>query len=204
MPSSPFEIEWRYLSHLPLRLQLPMLSTRVNKEYGTVELTATATAFQSSGSSLFCQLHIPSGNASIAPVQLATLAKQLTHIFLNLLMHPKLQRPTMDAWAPVPRPPSTVCQPRGRQQKKSRTPRGEITWNQVEIMRNQSRFPWNQARKSAQPSSPTHFYNVWRHFWGESRGNQKRNQEISYAKIACCRPLAALGAEGDAIEERQL
>ena len=41
--------------------------------------------------------------------------------------------------------------------------------NQVEIMRNQSRFPWNQARKSAQPSSPTHFYNVWRHFWGKSR-----------------------------------
>jgi len=29
----------------------------------------------------------------------------------------------------------------------------------VEIMTNQSRFPWNQARKSAQPSSPTHFYN---------------------------------------------
>jgi len=27
MPSSPFEIERRYLSHLPLRLQLPMLST---------------------------------------------------------------------------------------------------------------------------------------------------------------------------------
>jgi len=26
-------------------------------------------------------------------------------------------------------------------------------------MRNQSRFLWNQARKSAQPSSPTHFYN---------------------------------------------
>jgi len=35
---------------------------------------------------------------SIAPVQLTTLTKQLTHIFLNLLiMHPKLQRPSMDA-----------------------------------------------------------------------------------------------------------
>jgi len=33
-------------------------------------------------------------------------------------------------------------------------------------MRNQSRFPWNQARKSAQLSSPTHFYNIWRHFEG--------------------------------------
>jgi len=55
--------------------------------------------------SVFCQLHIPSGNAS---VQLATLTK-LTHIFLNFLMRPKLQRPTMDAWAPFPRPPSTVC-----------------------------------------------------------------------------------------------
>jgi len=30
---------------------------------------------------------------------------------------------------------------RGWQQKKSRTPRGEISRNQVEIMRNQSRFP---------------------------------------------------------------
>ena len=48
---------------------------------------------------------------------------------------------------------------------------------------------WNQARKSAQPSSPTHFYNIWRHFWGKSRGKSKRNQEISYAKIARCRPL---------------
>ena len=81
---------------------------------------------------------------------------------------------------------------RGRQRKKSRTPREEISRNQVEIMRNQSRFPWNQARKSAQPSSPTHFYNIWRHFWEKSRGNQreirksKRNQEISYAKIARC------------------
>ena len=55
---------------------------------------------------------------------------------------------------------------RGWQRKKSRTPRGEISWNQVEIMRNQSRFPSNQARKSAQPSSPTHFYNIWRHFEG--------------------------------------
>ena len=62
--------------------------------------------------------------------------------------------------------------PRGRQRKKSRTPRGEISWNQVEIMRNQSRFPWNRAQKSAQPSSPTHFYNIWCHFWGKSRGNQ--------------------------------
>jgi len=34
-------------------------------------------------------------------------------------------------------------------------------------------------------SSPAHFYNIWRHFWGKS----KRNQEISYAKIARCRPL---------------
>jgi len=34
---------------------------------------------------------------SIAPIQLTTLTKQLTHIFLNLLiMHPKLQRPIMD------------------------------------------------------------------------------------------------------------
>jgi len=40
-------------------------------------------------------------------------------------------------------------------------------------MRIQSRFPWNQARKSAQPSSPTHFYNVWCNFWGKSRGNQR-------------------------------
>jgi len=46
---------------------------------------------------------------------------------------------------------------RGRQWKKSRIPRGEISWNQVEIMRNQSRFPWNQARKSPQPSSSTHY-----------------------------------------------
>ena len=60
----------------------------------------------------------------------------------------------------------------------------EIKLN-LEIMRNQSRFPWNQARKSAQPSSSTHFYNIWRHFWGKS----KRNQEISYVKIARCRPL---------------
>jgi len=59
-----------------------------------------------------------------------------------------------------------VCNPRGRQRKKSRTPHGEISWNQVEIMRNKSRFPWNQARKSAQPSSPTHFYNIWRLFEG--------------------------------------
>ena len=37
---------------------------------------------------------------SLPPVQLVTLTKQLTkNIFLNLLMHPKLQRSTMDAWA---------------------------------------------------------------------------------------------------------
>ena len=104
MSNSPFEIERRYLSNLPLRLQLPMLSTRVNKEYGTVELTAAATAFQSSDSSL-CSVNytFPVETASIAPVQLATLTKQLTHIFST-------QRPTMDAWAPFPRPPSTVCQ----------------------------------------------------------------------------------------------
>jgi len=70
-------------------------------------LTAAATAFQSSDSSL-CSVNYtfpPSGNGlSIAPVQLATLTKQLTHIFLNLLMHPKLQWPTIDAWAPFPLP----------------------------------------------------------------------------------------------------
>ena len=78
--------------------------------------------------------------------------------------------------------------PRGRQRKKSRTPRGEISWNQVEIMRNQSRFPWNQARKSAQPSSPTHFYNVWRHFWGKSRGNQREIRKSRTPKLLVADP----------------
>ena len=76
---------------------------------------------------------------------------------------------------------------RGRQQKKSRTPRGEISWNQVEIMR-------NQAQKSAQPSSPTHFYNIWRHFWGKSRGNQReirksRTPKLLVADPSCARQL---------------
>ena len=77
---------------------------------------------------------------------------------------------------------------RGWQQKKSRTPRGEISWNQVEIMRNQSRFPWNQARKSAQPSSPTHFYNIWRHFWGKSRGNQTEIRKSRTPKLLVADP----------------
>ena len=71
---------------------------------------------------------------------------------------------------------------------KSRTPRGEISWNQVEIMRHQSRFPWNQARKSAQPSSPTHFYNVWRHFLGKSRGNQREIRKSSAPKLLVTDP----------------
>ena len=72
---------------------------------------------------------------------------------------------------------------RGRQRKKSRTPRGEISWNQVEIMRIQSRFLWNQARKSAQPSSPTHFYNIWRNFWGKSQGNQREIRKSRTLKL---------------------
>jgi len=72
---------------------------------------------------------------------------------------------------------------RGRQRKKPHTPRGEISWNQVEIMRNQSRFPWNQAQKSAQSSSPTHFYNVWHHFWGKSRGNQREIRKSRTPKL---------------------
>ena len=81
-----------------------------------------------------------------------------------------------------------ASQPRGRQRKKSTTPRGEISWNQVEIMRNQSRFPWNQARKSAQPSSPTHFYNIWRHFWGKSRGNQTEIRKSRTPKLLVADP----------------
>ena len=74
---------------------------------------------------------------------------------------------------------------RGRQRKKSRTPRGEISWNQVEIVRNQSRFPWNQsrfpwnqARKLAQPSSPTHFYNIWRHFEGNHGDIKEKSGDL--------------------------
>ena len=78
--------------------------------------------------------------------------------------------------------------PRGRQRKKSRTPRGEISWNQVEIMRNQSRFPWNQARKSAQPSSSTHFYNIWHHFWGKSWGNQREIRKSCTPKLLVADP----------------
>ena len=62
------------------------------------------------------------------------------------------------------------------------------SWNQVEIMRNQSRFPWNQARKSAQPSSPTHFYNAWRHFWGKSRGNQREIRKSRTPKLLVADP----------------
>ena len=60
MPSSPFEVERRYLSHPPLRLQLPIdaVNTWVNHEYGTVELTAAATVFQSSEFSL-CSAGMP-------------------------------------------------------------------------------------------------------------------------------------------------
>ena len=84
---------------------------------------------------------------------------------------------------------TTACYlPRGQQRKKSRTPRGEISWNQVEIMRNQSRFLWNQARKSAQPSSPTHFYNIWRHFWGKSRGNQTEIRKSRTPKLLVADP----------------
>jgi len=44
-----------------------------------------------------------SGNGlTIARVKLATLTQQMAHISLNLLMHPKLQRPTMDARAAFP------------------------------------------------------------------------------------------------------
>ena len=76
---------------------------------------------------------------------------------------------------------------RGRQRKKSHTPRGEISWNRVEIMRNQSRFPWNQPRKSAQPSSSTHFYNIW-HFWGKSRGNQTEIRKSCTPKLLVADP----------------
>ena len=58
----------------------------------------------------------------------------------------------------------------------------------VEIMRNQSRFPWNQARKSAQLSSPTHFYNVWHHFWGKSRGNQREIRKSHVPKLLVANP----------------
>ena len=55
-------------------------------------------------------------------------------------------------------------------------------------MRNQSRFPWNQARKSAQPSSPTHFYNVWRNFWGKSRGDQREIRKSRTPKLLVADP----------------
>ena len=57
----------------------------------------------------------------------------------------------LKGWWDIINDPFLNSGPRGRQQKKSRTPCGEISWNQVEIMKNQSKFPWNQARKSAQP-----------------------------------------------------
>jgi len=55
-------------------------------------------------------------------------------------------------------------------------------------MRNQSRFPWNQARKSAQPSSRTHFYNVLRNFWGKSRGNQREIRKSRTPKLLVADP----------------
>ena len=55
-------------------------------------------------------------------------------------------------------------------------------------MTNQSRFPWNLARKSAQPSSPTIFYNVWRHFWGKSRGNQREIRKSRTPKLLVADP----------------
>jgi len=48
-------------------------------------------------------------------------------------------------------------------------------------MRNQSRFPWNQARKSAQPS-------IWRHFWGKSRGNQTEIRKTRTPKLLVADP----------------
>ena len=59
-------------------------------------------------------------------------------------------------------------------------------------MRNQSRFPWNQTRKSAQPSSPTHFYNVWRHFWWKSRGNQGEIWKSRTPKLLVANPSSKL------------
>ena len=84
-------------------------------------------------------------------------------------------------------------QTRGRQRKKSRTPPGEISWNQVDIMRNQSRFPWNQTRKSAQLYSSTHFYNIWRHFWGKSWGNQREIRKSCTPKLLVADPSYADG-----------
>jgi len=55
-------------------------------------------------------------------------------------------------------------------------------------MRNQSRFPWNQVRKSAQPSSPTHFYNMWCHFWGKSRGNRREIRKSHTPKLLVANP----------------
>jgi len=55
-------------------------------------------------------------------------------------------------------------------------------------MRNQSRLPWNQARKSAQPSSPTNFYNIWRHFWGKSRGSQREIRKSRTPKLLVADP----------------
>ena len=49
-------------------------------------------------------------------------------------------------------------------------------------------IPWNQARKSAQPSSPTHFYNIWCHFWGKSWGNQTEIRKSRMPKLLVANP----------------
>ena len=108
-----------------------------------------------------------------------------SNLFLHSCNHTGLLTAPYQATAVIHFPHSL---PRGRQRKKSRTPRGEISWNQVEIMRNLSRFPWNQARKSAQPSSSTHFYNIWRHFWGKSWGNQREIRKSRTPKLLVADP----------------
>jgi len=92
MPNSPFEIEQRYLSHLTETTTSNAFNTRVSKECGTVELIAATTAFQSSDSSL-CSVNytfpveIIRNGLSIAPIQLATLTKQLTNILFSQLVN---------------------------------------------------------------------------------------------------------------------
>ena len=75
------------------------------------------------------------------------------------------------------------------------------------LWRNQLKSSWNHEKskqislksssKSAQPSCPTHFHNVWRHFQGKSRGNQREIRKSRTPKLLVADPskeTASIGA----------
>ena len=74
---------------------------------------------------------------------------------------------------------------RGRQQRKSRTPRGEIKLKSWEIKADFLEI--NLGNQPNPPAPPT--FTTYDVIFEGNHGKSKRNQEISYAKIACCRPL---------------